>query len=70
MDNFVGQRICLKFYIANDIFSAESLKMLQEAFWRCALLKIRIYEWYKDFKRGRLVGCWLLVIRPIVSVGT
>jgi len=55
MDNFVEQRVCLKFCVANEISCADALKMLQKAFCESALSKTRAYEWYKDLKSGRIV---------------
>ena len=45
MDKNIKQRICLKFCIANEISSAESLKILQKAYGESTLLKTRAYEW-------------------------
>ena len=53
MDNNIEQRICLKFYIANGISCAESLKMLQKSYGESTLSKTRAYEWYSAFKSGR-----------------
>ena len=55
MDNFVEQRVCLKFCVANEISCSDALKMLQKAFGESALSRTRAYEWYKDFKSGRTV---------------
>ena len=53
LDKNIEQRICLKFYIANEISCAESLKMLEKAYGEWTLLKTRAYEWYTAFKSGR-----------------
>ena len=55
MNNFVEQRVCLKFCVANEISCSDALKMLQKAFGESALSRTRAYEWYKDFKSGRTV---------------
>ena len=47
------QRICLKFFIANGISCAESLKMLQKVYGESTLWKTRAYEWYSAFKSAR-----------------
>ena len=53
MDENIEQRICLKFWIANRISCAESLKRLQKAYGESTLSKTRAYEWYSAFKSGR-----------------
>ncbi|XP_028047733.1 protein GVQW3-like [Monomorium pharaonis] len=52
MEKNIGQRICLKFYVSNDISCADALKMLQKAYGNSALSKTRAYEWYSAFKKG------------------
>ena len=53
MDKNIEQRICLKFWIANGISCAKSLKILQKAYDESTLSKTRAYEWYSAFKSGR-----------------
>ena len=52
MDKNIEQRVCHKFWIANGILCAESLKMLQKAYGESTLSEIRAYEWYNAFKSG------------------
>ena len=55
MGDYVEQRICLKFCVANEFSCADALKMLQKAFGDNALSKTRAYQWYRAFKDGREV---------------
>ncbi|KYQ53448.1 hypothetical protein ALC60_07423 [Trachymyrmex zeteki] len=52
MGDYVEQRICLKFCVANEFSCADALKMLQKAFGDNALSKTRAYQWYRAFKDG------------------
>ena len=52
MDKNIEQRICLKFCIANGIWCAQSLKMLEKTYGESTLSKIRAYGWYSAFKSG------------------
>ena len=53
MDKNIEQRICLKFCIGSGISCAESLKMLEKAFFESTLSKTRAYEWCSAFKSGQ-----------------
>ena len=53
MDMNIEQSICLKFCIANGIWCAESLQMLEKAYGESSLWKTRAYEWYSAFKSVR-----------------
>ena len=53
VDKNIEQRICIRFFIANGISCAQSLKMLQKAYGESTLSKTRVYEWYSAFKSGR-----------------
>ena len=53
MDKNIEERICFKFWIANRISCAESVKMLQKAYSESTWSKTRAYEWYSAFKSGR-----------------
>ena len=53
MDKDIEQEICFKFFIANGLSCAESLKMLQKAHGELTLSETHTYEWYTEFKGGR-----------------
>ena len=53
MDKNIEQRISFKFYIANGISCASSLKLLKKAYSDLTSSKTRAYEWYRAFKSGR-----------------
>ncbi|KAK9731451.1 HTH domain in Mos1 transposase [Popillia japonica] len=53
MNNFVEQRVCVKFRVSCGTSYAESLKMLSEIYGDSVLSKTEVYEWYKAFKSGR-----------------
>lgn len=55
MSNLVEQRVCLKFCVFNKISCAEALKMLTETYGDSTMSKTQAYEWYKEFKAGRIV---------------
>ena len=50
MDNFVEERVCLKFCVANEISFVESLQMLLKAFRGFVLSKAGVF-----FKNGKVI---------------
>lgn len=55
MLNYIDQRICIQFCIANEISCTLTFKMLQKAYGDQCLSRTRTFEWYKMFKEGREV---------------
>lgn len=68
MGDYVEQRICLKFCVANEFSCADALKMLQKAFGDNALSKTRAYQWYRAFKDGREVVAHRRLRSKITSI--
>ena len=51
----MDQRICIKFWVKNEIKCRKVCEMLTKAYGKSAMSKTRVYEWYKNFQDSREV---------------
>ena len=50
----MDQRICIKFYVKNEIVKCNKVcKISTKAYGESAMSKAIVYEWYKRFQDGR-----------------
>lgn len=47
------QRICIKFFVKNEIKCKKVWERLTKAYGESAMNKTRVYEWYNRFQYGR-----------------
>ena len=48
-----GQRLCIKFCVANGIKCCKVIEMVEKAFGDDAMKKSAVHKWYKRFEEGR-----------------
>ena len=53
MEKNIEQRVCIKFYVLNQISCAESVWMVEKAYGESILSKTQVYDWYRAFTNGR-----------------
>lgn len=49
----MDQRICIKFWIKNEIECSRVYEILTKIYGESAMNKTKVYEWYKRFQEGR-----------------